>query len=72
MPTRWRVIAQSTFGLTAAISDAIAGSALIGNSIRWLRRSPSLFMFSDYGGAHKGARYEVFSSRDVTARSFAL
>ena len=59
---RWRAISQPDFGLAAVISDVISGSeAVIGNSIRSLRRSPSLLMFSDYGGAHKGARYEVFS-----------
>jgi len=58
----WRVISRPDLGLAAVISDAISGSeAVIGNSIRSLRGSPSLLMFSDYGGTHKSARYEVFS-----------
>lgn len=58
---RWRVIARPDFGLAAVISEAISGAMGIGRSIRLLRRAPSLFMFSDYGGAHKGARREVYS-----------
>ena len=68
----WRVITRPDFGLATVISDVISGSeAVMGNSIRSLRRSPSLFMFSDYGGAHKGARYEVLSFLITTPAGFS-
>jgi hypothetical protein len=58
----WRRISRPDFGLATAISDAISGSAdLTASSIRLLRDSPWLLIFSDYGGAHKGARHEVYS-----------
>ena len=54
---RWRVISRSEFGLTTVISEAICDfPALNGSSIRSLRSSSPLLLFSDYGGAHKGAR----------------
>jgi hypothetical protein len=34
---------------------------MMGNNLSALRASPTLLMFSDYGGAHKSARYEVLS-----------
>ena len=69
---KWRVISQPDFGLAAVISDAISGSeAVIENSIRSLRRSRTLLMFSDYGGEHKGARYEVFSYLVTTPVGFS-
>jgi hypothetical protein len=59
---RWPVISRPESGLTTIISEAICDSpALNGSSIRSLRNSSQLLMLSDYGGAHKGARYEVFS-----------
>jgi hypothetical protein len=70
---RWRVISRPEFGLTAAISEAISDSpALNGSSIRSLRSSSPLLMFSDYSGAHKGARYEVFSYLVTTAVGFSV
>jgi hypothetical protein len=57
----WQPISRD-LGLATAISDAISSAASVsGNSIRSLRRSPAFLMFSDYGGTHKGAQYEVFS-----------
>jgi hypothetical protein len=68
----WRGISRPNFGLAAVISDVISRSqAVIGNGIRSLRRSSSLLMFSDYGGAHKGARYEVFSYLVTTPSDLA-
>jgi hypothetical protein len=65
---RWRVISRPEFGLTTIISETICNSpALNGSSIRSLRNSSQLLMLSDYGGAHKGARYEVFSYLVITA-----
>lgn len=69
---RWRVISRPSFGLATLISDAISGSPTVfGNRIRWLRSSSTLLMFSDYGGAHKGARYEVFSYLVTTPLGFS-
>lgn len=69
----WRVISRPDFGLAAVISDAISGSeAVIGNTIRSLRRPSSLLMFSDYGGAHKNARYEVYSYLVITPASLSV
>ena len=68
----WRVISRPEFGLTTVISEAICDSpALNGSSIRSLRSSSTLLMFSDYGGAHKGARYEVFSYLVTTVSGFS-
>lgn len=59
---QWRTITRADFGISAKISDAISRSEAASESnIYSFRRSPWLFIFSDYGGAHKGARYEVFS-----------
>jgi hypothetical protein len=69
---RWRIISRPEFGLTTVISEAICDfPALNGFCMRSLRRSSSLLVFSDYGGAHKGARYEVFSYLVTTAGGFS-
>jgi hypothetical protein len=69
---RWRVISRPEFGLAAAMSVAISGSPTLNeNSIRSLRSSSPLLMFSDYSGSHKGARYEVCSYLVTTATSFS-
>ena len=69
---RWRVISRPSFGLAKLISEAISGSPTVfGNRIRWLRGSSTLLMFSDYSGAHKGARYEVFSYLVTTPLGFS-
>lgn len=58
----WRCISRSDLGLSDVISDSISSSRNItSDTIRSLRTSRSLLMFSDYGGTHKGARYEVYS-----------
>lgn len=70
---RWRVISRPEFGLTTVISEAICDSpALNGSSIRSLRSSSPLLMLSDYGGAHKGARYEVYSYLVTTVVGFSV
>ena len=58
---KWRAIAQAGFELPALISDAIATVTHVADNLPGLRTSPTLLMFSDYGGAHRGARYEVLS-----------
>jgi len=69
---RWRVISRPELGLATVISEAICDSpALDESSIRSLRNSPLLLMFSDYGGAHKGARYEVSSYLVTTVVGFS-
>lgn len=57
----WRVVKRPDFELAALLSKAVATETAIENNIPSLRGSPTLLMFSDYGGAHKGARYEVLS-----------
>ena len=61
----WRTLSGSEFGLSAAISDHL--SASVGDDrIANLRSADSLLMFSDYGGAHKQARYEIISFLALT------
>ena len=68
----WRVLSRPEFGLTMVISEAITDApALDRGCIRSLRNSSPLLMFSDYGGAHKGARYEVFSYLVTTVAGFS-
>lgn len=58
----WRTLSRPEFGLADAISNNISASGLVQEGcLRALRSAPSLLMFSDYGGAHKQARYEVLS-----------
>ncbi len=58
----WRGLAPTGPDLATAISDEIgAASISIERSIQLIRRSDAMLVFSDYGGAHKDARYEVMS-----------
>lgn len=60
--SNWRALGTAEYGLAAAISDRIseAGSS-IEECVRSLQTSPVVMLFSDYGGAHKDARFEVIS-----------
>lgn len=66
---KWRELSGDEYGLAAAISGRIseAGSS-IAQCVRAVRSSPALIMFSDYGGAHKDARFEVMSFLVTTPR----
>jgi hypothetical protein len=66
---RWRALGRAEYDLATAVSDRIseAGSS-IEECVRSLRASPTLIMLSDYGGAHKGARFEVISFLVTTPR----
>lgn len=58
----WRTLSRPELGLADVISSRMSASSRIPEScLRSLRSAPSLLMFSDYGGAHKHARYEVLS-----------
>jgi hypothetical protein len=58
----WRTLSRPELGLADVISNNISASGHVqGGCLRALRSAPSLLMFSDYGGAHKQARYEVLS-----------
>jgi hypothetical protein len=58
----WRPLSRPALGLADAISNSICVSNHVQDEcLRALRSAPSLLMFSDYGGAHKQARYEVLS-----------
>ncbi len=53
---------EAEFALSAVISDCIGRSeATLQKCGQALRASPLMFIFSDYGGAHKGACFEVMS-----------
>lgn len=59
----WRRLNREVPDLATEISDRIGGSASVprASKMRLIRAAPSLGLFSDYGGAHKGAPFEVFS-----------
>jgi hypothetical protein len=58
----WRTLSRPELGLADILSNHIAASSHVQEDcLRSLRSAPSLLMFSDYGGAHKHARYEVLS-----------
>lgn len=58
----WRTLSRPDFGLSDVISDRIsAAGPQLENCVSSLRVAPTLVMFSDYGGAHKDARFEVMS-----------
>ncbi|TCC29681.1 hypothetical protein [Kribbella speibonae] len=58
----WRTIGRADVDLATAISNCISGAGpLIADSVASVRASPCLMMFSDYGGAHNAARFEVIS-----------
>ncbi|WP_100521971.1 hypothetical protein [Mycobacteroides abscessus] len=58
----WRRLDGPEPDLATEISNCIAESDLpLDNCLQALRQSLSLLMFSDYGGAHKGARFDVMS-----------
>jgi hypothetical protein len=58
----WRTLSRPELGLADVISNRISASSRIQEGcLRSLRSAASLLMFSDYGGAHKHARYEVLS-----------
>lgn len=58
----WRTLSRPELGLADVISNRISASSRIQEDcLRSLRSAASLLMFSDYGGAHKHARYEVLS-----------
>lgn len=68
----WRGLAPAEFGLSAVVSDCIGSSGpLLSACIRSLRSSPSLFVFSDYGGAHRAAHFEVMSFLITTPRGIS-
>ena len=59
---RWRNLSRPELGLADLISDHISSSrSITNNCLRSLQSAPTLLLFSDYGGAHKDARYEVLS-----------
>lgn len=69
----WRGLTASEFGLSAVISDCISASdASLRGCVRSLRASPALLIFSDYGGAHKGARFEVMSFLITTPQGISV
>lgn len=58
----WRRLSRPEFGLADVISETIAGSGRVHEDcLRELRCADTLLLFSDYGGAHKEAQYEVIS-----------
>jgi hypothetical protein len=61
--TAWRALPSTgSENLATAISDEIgAADRSIERCLPLLRRSDALLVFSDYGGGHKAARYEVMS-----------
>ncbi len=66
----WRTLSRPEFGLADVISNQISSSGLVQEScLNSLRSASTLLMFSDYGGAHKGARYEVLSFLVSTVES---
>jgi hypothetical protein len=68
----WRTIDRPELGgLASVISEVIGAEPGMENNIRSLRESPSLLMFSDYGGAHKSARFEVLSYLVTTIAGLA-
>jgi hypothetical protein len=59
---QWRRLSRPEFGLADIISDTIAESGHVHkNCLHELRGADTLLLFSDYGGAHKEAHYEVLS-----------
>ncbi|GAA0478659.1 hypothetical protein Aca07nite_74710 [Actinoplanes capillaceus] len=59
---KWRSLLRPDFGLADVISDTIARASHVHEDcIRELRGAESLLLFSDYGGAHKEAKFEVLS-----------
>jgi hypothetical protein len=58
----WRKIERSDYGLSTALSEELSRSESASSTrIGAIRRAPTLLIFSDYGGSHKDARFEVFS-----------
>lgn len=58
----WRSLSRPELGLADLISDHLYLSNLITSAcLRSLQSDPTLLLFSDYGGSHKGARFEVLS-----------
>lgn len=69
----WRRISRPDFGISSIISDSISGSrTLTADTIHSFRTSPTLLIFSDYGGEHKGARYEVYSYLITTPAALSI
>lgn len=69
----WRGLSRSVPDLATELSDRIGElpSPAFANSVRSMRTSTSFFLFSDYGGSHKGARFEVFSFLATTPRGLS-
>lgn len=57
----WRALEGDETNLAIMISNSIRSSESIEGGVRSVRASPARIMFSDYGGAHRGARFEVVS-----------
>ncbi len=58
----WRRLCRPEVGIPNSISDLIAREEwLKGDFLTSVRMGPTLFIASDYGGAHKGAVYETLS-----------
>ncbi|MGE5574106.1 MAG: hypothetical protein ACM3ZU_13995 [Bacteroidota bacterium] len=58
----WRPLARRELGIADSVSNVIyQEERLKGDLLTSVRRGPTLFLASDYGGEHKGARFETLS-----------
>lgn len=62
----WRRLSRPELGLADDIST-FAAARVSSGAVRTVRSQGTLLMFSDYGGAHKEARFEVLSFLVTTA-----
>jgi hypothetical protein len=68
----WGGLGRTTPGLASVSSDEIgAATHSIEHHLAPLSRSETLLLFSDYGGAHKQARFEVMSYLVTTHEAIA-
>ncbi|MFV8141858.1 hypothetical protein ACNQR7_30200 [Mycolicibacterium senegalense] len=68
----WRGLGRPTPDLASVISDEIgAASRRIEHHLAPLGQSETMLLFSDYGGAHKQARFEVLSYLVTTPDAIA-
>jgi len=58
----WRPLERPELGMANSVSDVICRQEWLKvDLLTSVRRGPTLFLASDYGGAHKGAHFETFS-----------